>query len=628
MMTAESRDTLRNLALWEDQRVTGNGKLFEYLDSPNPLVRLRTVEVIGRIQDRTDAGRLVPMLDDPDERVVNESLFALGQIGDDTVLTALVEFCAQAKTEQLRVGMEALGKIGGKPATDFLMEMLHNFHASVRGEAALALARAADPTTVPALLIAIHDPDPSVAWKAVYGLEKTPSKRVGESVLPLLGHTDPMVRLFAASTLGKQKYEDGVKALCNALSDTDPLVVISSAIALGAIGEDDAVHPLGKIVTEHPSIHARKAAAEAIGKIDSKKGKDYLIRALMDESAGVRIASITSLAGILGGGAEVFLTQMLSDGNRLVRASAIEGFGLAGIEEKIQYLMEIAGRDPDPLMRSAAVRGLAHFDDDRIGPFLVEMLSDEDWVVDTETVTAIGEVGYKPALGNMIELFGKHTRREDVNVDRAILSVIGEWKEIETVAFLREALNYPDTRIRAEAVEILEAMGEDPGEVKSDREFYEESFDRTRRRALSAPLGLRHAAIVTKHGIIEIELYGDDAIQTVANFINLAEDGFYNGSTFHRVAPNHVVQGGDPRGDGWGDAGYFIRSEFNQHRYGTGYVGVPHDGKDTGGSQLFITLTPRHYLDGRYTIFGRVTSGMEFVRMIDQGDTFEVRILD
>jgi len=134
--------------------------------------------------------------------------------------------------------------------------------------------------------------------------------------------------------------------------------------------------------------------------------------------------------------------------------------------------------------------------------------------------------------------------------------------------------------------------------------------------------------IDTRHGDIEVELFGDDAIQTVANFINLARQGFYKNLTTHRVVPNFVVQGGDPRGDGSGDAGYTVPAEVTQHRYDTGYLGIADAGKDTGSCQWFITLSPQPHLDGRYTIFGKVTKGMDAVWKIDQGDSFNVKILD
>ena len=628
MATPASRDTLKNLALWEDQRVTGDGALFAYLDSRNPLVRLRAVEAIGRIQDTLDVDVLAARLRDPDKRVVDEALFALGQMGADTARSALVGFSRSAKGRQLALGLEAMGKVGGRDALDLMIEALHNFNADIRAEAALAMARTSDEAALPALLIAIHDPDADVTWRAIYGLEKNEYPRVGESVVPFLKNQHPMVRQSAARTLGKQKYGKSVGNLSETLTDRDLRVVINAARALGEIEEDDAVHPLGEYAAKHPSHHVRKAAMESLGQIGSKKGKDYMIRALMDESAGVRVAAIEAVSNTLGGGAEVFIEQSMTDGSRLVRAAAIESYGTADIKDQIPTLKDEAKGNDDAMMRSAAVRALGKLDDDRVGPFLVEMLSDKDWVVVTETVTALGERDYRESAGRLVEAYNQRNGREDVNIRLAIMRVVSEWQSPEALTVAQSALYDSDKRIRTVALEYLRSVGADSLTVISDRAIYEENFDRTRRRALSAPLGIRHAVITTRHGDIELELFGDDAIQTVANFINLAESGFYRGLTFHRVVPNFVVQGGCPRGDGWGDAGYFIRSEFTRYRYDEGYVGMATDGKDTGGSQFFITLSPQHHLDGRYTVFGRVTNGMNVVWKIDQGDTFDVRIVD
>ena len=117
-----------------------------------------------------------------------------------------------------------------------------------------------------------------------------------------------------------------------------------------------------------------------------------------------------------------------------------------------------------------------------------------------------------------------------------------------------------------------------------------------------------------------IRLFGEDAPNAVQNFVKLTEQGFYNGLTFHRVVPNFVIQGGCPRGDGWGWPGYTIRCEINGKHYLTGIVGMALAGKDTGGSQFFITHSPQPHLDGRYTIFGEVVSGMDVVDRIERGD--------
>jgi len=96
--------------------------------------------------------------------------------------------------------------------------------------------------------------------------------------------------------------------------------------------------------------------------------------------------------------------------------------------------------------------------------------------------------------------------------------------------------------------------------------------------------------------------------------------GFFNNITFHRVVPNFVTQGGDPRGDGNGGPGYQIRCEINEVPYARGAVGMALSGKDTGGSQWFVTHSPQPHLDGGYTVFARVIAGMETVDRTTRGD--------
>ncbi|MEL7021749.1 MAG: peptidylprolyl isomerase, partial [Bacteroidota bacterium] len=132
------------------------------------------------------------------------------------------------------------------------------------------------------------------------------------------------------------------------------------------------------------------------------------------------------------------------------------------------------------------------------------------------------------------------------------------------------------------------------------------------------------ARIRTNKGTIVLELLTDVAPGTVANFAQLARDGFYNKKTFHRVVPNFVIQGGCPRGDGYGSLDYTIRSELPYLHYDEGgYVGMASAGKHTEGVQFFITHAPAPHLDGNYTIFAKVEEGMEFVQQIQVGDIIE-----
>lgn len=130
------------------------------------------------------------------------------------------------------------------------------------------------------------------------------------------------------------------------------------------------------------------------------------------------------------------------------------------------------------------------------------------------------------------------------------------------------------------------------------------------------------AEIKTSKGTISLELFDHEAPETVANFVKLAKTGFYNGLTFHRVIPGFVIQGGCPEGSGAGGPGYTIKCEINKEKHLPGTLSMAHRGKDTGGSQFFITHASTPHLDGVHTVFGR-TKNMDLVKAIKQGDLIE-----
>lgn len=131
------------------------------------------------------------------------------------------------------------------------------------------------------------------------------------------------------------------------------------------------------------------------------------------------------------------------------------------------------------------------------------------------------------------------------------------------------------------------------------------------------------ATIETNKGTIELELYSQYAPRTVNNFAFLAGEGFYDGTTFHRVISNFMIQGGDPTGSGRGGPGYKFEDEFagNPLKHETGVISMANAGANTNGSQFFITHSPQPHLNGKHTVFGKVISGQDVVNAIRQGDT-------
>jgi cyclophilin family peptidyl-prolyl cis-trans isomerase len=127
----------------------------------------------------------------------------------------------------------------------------------------------------------------------------------------------------------------------------------------------------------------------------------------------------------------------------------------------------------------------------------------------------------------------------------------------------------------------------------------------------------------TNQGSFKVELHDDEAPTTTANFVTLAEKGFYDGVIFHRVITDFMIQGGDPTGTGRGGPGHTIPDEFGAGlgHDAEGVLSMANSGPNTGGSQFFITLAPTPWLDGKHAVFGKVLEGLEVVRAIGQVET-------
>ncbi|MDX9701799.1 MAG: peptidylprolyl isomerase [Candidatus Auribacterota bacterium] len=139
---------------------------------------------------------------------------------------------------------------------------------------------------------------------------------------------------------------------------------------------------------------------------------------------------------------------------------------------------------------------------------------------------------------------------------------------------------------------------------------------------------LPQVLIQTSKGDIRLELYEDDAPNTVANFINLIEKGYYDGLKFHRVISDFMIQTGDPTGTGTGGPGYTFKDEVNNRKHTTGTLSMANRGPNTNGSQFFITHKPTPWLDGKHTVFGQVLEGQDVVDKIAQDDKMtSVRVL-
>jgi peptidyl-prolyl cis-trans isomerase B (cyclophilin B) len=199
----------------------------------------------------------------------------------------------------------------------------------------------------------------------------------------------------------------------------------------------------------------------------------------------------------------------------------------------------------------------------------------------------------------------------------AVFSAIEKIHPDDAVDYLKPLLSSKQKQIRDKSRHILTEIYGENVVTPTD---YNDTFVYSRLTKLNQYGLSPRVQILTNRGTFVIECDGFYAPYTVAAFLDRIDSGFYDGLIFHRVIPNFVVQGGDPRGDGWGGPNYHLLTEKSPDVYDIGSVGMANAGPDTEGSQFFITTTPQYHLDYNYTRFGSVVEGIGVVLNIERGD--------
>jgi cyclophilin family peptidyl-prolyl cis-trans isomerase/HEAT repeat protein len=269
------------------------------------------------------------------------------------------------------------------------------------------------------------------------------------------------------------------------------------------------------------------------------------------------------------------------------------------------------------------LRALAAFKPPDLGTVAQAQLKQNDITIQESAATILGNL--PPSEENTRALAAAWPQAVNDPSNDAALAILGALAKQKTAAAneqLKAGLKSGDYLIRQRAADLLKANGagdfsSEVGTVKT------RNTDADYKRALARAGRSVRALVTTSKGSFTIELLPEAAALTVDNFVQLAQRGYFRNITFHRVVPNFVIQGGDPRGDGNGGPGYSIRCEVNQVLYDRAAVGMALSGKDTGGSQWFVTHAPQPHLDGGYTVFGHVVMGMDVVDKIVRGDVIQ-----
>jgi len=556
-----------------------------------------------------------------------------------------------------------------------------------------AALRARPEGAAPVLAKYIDHPDANVRADALNALGRLRSKERLGDIRNLLQHdADAVVRANAARVLGAGEGKEVLEALVNAAAkDNDIRVRVSAIRSIGALKAVTAVDQLlarGNTLMAGMNARRSPSSGEPVEKNELLEIMTALAAILAnteDERSVILINKFRMADGFGSPEAEVALAKIAP--RAYVDARVPDDYGyrdfhmvtarahglaqiaqtkdpqlIAGAGEKLTSWIDGMRTGVRPADRQKLLvampeltSALAELKPDNIDEILRGQLQNDDAFV---RAAAAGAIADRPVTNeNVAALKSAFTFSfvRDKHDDDAMLAVIDALHKLDkkgSVGSLLTALTSPDYLIRKRAFELLN----DP-ELKKDFPGIETSLEVARskhkdqvlpyspafgtklgqvlnteldyRRALSRKDGSVRAVLTTVKGAFTIEFAPEEAPLTVDNFVKLARTGYFNGLEVHRVVPNFVVQDGDPRGDGSGGPGWSIRCEINMLPYDRGAVGMALSGKDTGGSQWFVTHSPQPHLDGGYTVFGHVAEkDMRVVDTIVRGDRIiNVRII-
>jgi cyclophilin family peptidyl-prolyl cis-trans isomerase len=636
-------DALVKIILLEDQRNADMSEFSEFLNHDNAVVRARACLALGRIgllnapdPFRQDLERLLK--EDPSEKVRAMAAFALGEAQEGESVETLKAALQDSSPRVRELAAEALTKTAGSEVVETLMEQLQNEEDVVVKERILLTSwKLGDDVSIgPARNILIAGPAELRRAAAFHLMRHQNQESIGiasAAILQLADNSDPQLRKAAARLVLTTEDQGSISWVLDDLLADDDISVKIHALRVGAsIGYPKILQAaIENAANEHP--HLRLESASALARlmqiavqhqVDSENIVSVVeaLRLYVKDPEDAVVAAAVRGFMPLGQGSPLAasIDVLLDDDRPLVRAAAVGTVPLIGGEDLWQRL-DKALQDENSVVRIEAAQAITSLSGEEAMGHIVELLEDEDPVIVSIGASYLQQNAAAEGLPGLLQALDRFKNDDNVEALQGIVQALSSYRDDEqALAAVEKALeDSPHRIIRLLAAGLLaDSKGPEVwkkiGIMNSDRD---EAFYSTALETLGKYSGI---TIKTTKGDISLKFYPDDAPLTVYNIISLAQENYFDGMTIHRVVPDFVAQMGCPRGDGWGGPGYDIRCEINTLRYERGMVGMALAGKDTGGSQLFITLAPQPHLDGGYTIFATVQEGLDVAEQLLPGD--------
>jgi cyclophilin family peptidyl-prolyl cis-trans isomerase/HEAT repeat protein len=646
-------ETMTSLGDWEERRSLGEGQLAAWAHGEKgSAVRARALRALARIQDPATVDVIIAGLTAAEPVVRDEAAFAAGELGlsweplTDEVKARLTEALLQAEAVEADAGvrrtlLESFSKVATPGAVERLTERLTDGREGVAGRAALALgvagrrgASLAEVSLEPVAALLAAERPVETRYGAAYLLAYVRRPAVLTLLRRCLTDTDAEVRAICAKGFAEVGGPEDSIVLGRLLGDPVPRVAAETARSLAKIagGCSDPCTVLDALLSLKEQAARVTAGDSASGHAllaVAQQGLPAFGRPVLEElrrslQAGTPVSEVAAddvawldcrLAAAMdrqtGTPAEVLRcgSGRVPEARRLALGlrEAAQTQGQGSLKEAVAAL-----NHPDARVRMAALEAVSARPTPEALQAVRALIGSEDLVVAGAAAVTVGKMKATEALPEVRALAARVPQEPGdlaAPVAEALVELAG--KEAEPV--LRSWLDHPHANLRRVAAEALTGLTGQP--VRPARVELPPGMFRSPPAPADAKLTFR-----TRKGDFTVALDAGQASLTSGNLYELARKGYFKNIMFHRVVPDFVAQGGDPRGDGEGGPGYSIRCEMTRRPYLRGTIGMALSGKDTGGSQFFFTHTPQPHLDGRYTAFGEVTQGMEVVDALIEGD--------
>lgn len=632
--------TIQKLYTLQDKLETDS--LIRYFNDENPTHRYIAAMAIGSIKDIKALMGLEQLLSDPVDEVRTAAAFSIGQIGDSSATNALIKAFQRQDTLRQAVKfnatiLEAIGKVASikylknlatiasyKSTDTLLLEgqakgiyhfMLRNIVASEGTQKMLSYACDSKIPQETRVVAANY-----LARAKEITMDSAASTKISAV---MASDNDYRIRIALAKALSKANTNVALYALINQLGrDNDNRVKTACINALGKFSYL-TVSPVIRNYLYSQDLHIAKAAA------------NYYIEYGIATEAATNYWPLAKDTMLLP---QVQL-MMYQATNRHVSPFMQNTKGIVNAE-----IVRKFNAVNSPTLQVVALRALGEYGWNF--RFIKEQgLQVQSPLVRSATVEILGDICRHPSF---YRVFGGGSTKVRVEIYSAMLEIL-QIGDPGMTAVAADVLRIPEMGFKYFYIKMLDKTFlvnaqnklklpkdiETWNELQKTIDFFNGALVATPRKVPSynEPIDWKllnsynqniTATLQTQYGSVVIDLYKNKAPGTVVNFIQLANNNFYNGKTFHRVVSNFVIQGGCPRGDGYGALDYTIRSEFLPMSWNQeGFIGMASSGPHTEGTQFFINNAPAFHLDGKYTIFGKVRSGMEIIHKIQQGDVIE-----